>query len=135
VISRLRGGSYDWVRQTPRSFKTTVLDIPQMTSRPRKGSYDWVRQTPQSFELTILEYIIKHIIQTEFYASLKHETKECAFAAQESHTSPKSHHELNIWQRISPLKVRVLQPKLVQQVAKQVSIKTKALIQVVSKSN
>jgi hypothetical protein len=135
VISRLRGGSYDWVRQTPRSFKTTVLDIPQMTSRPRRGSYDWVRQTPQSFELTILEYIIKHIIQTEFYASLKHETKECAFAAQESHTSPKSHHELNIWQRISPLKVRVLQPKLVQQVAKQVSIKTKALIQVVSKSN
>jgi hypothetical protein len=135
VISRLRGGSYDWVRQTPRSFKTTVLDIPQMTSRPRRGSYDWVRQTPQSFELTILEYIIKHIIQTEFYASLKHETKECAFAAQESHTSPKSHHELNIWQRISPLKLRVLQPKLVQQVAKQVSIKTKALIQVVSKSN
>jgi hypothetical protein len=26
------------------------------------------------------------------------------FAAQEAHTSPKSHHELNIWQRISLLK-------------------------------
>jgi hypothetical protein len=57
---------HDWLRQTPRSFETTVLDIPQMTSRPRGGSHDWVRQTPQSFEITILEYIIKHIIQTEF---------------------------------------------------------------------
>jgi hypothetical protein len=55
--------------------------------------------------------------------------------AQEAHTSPKSHHELNIWQMISPLKVRVLQPRLVQQVAKQVSIKIKTLIQVVNKSN
>jgi hypothetical protein len=79
-----------------------------MTSRPRGGSHDWVRQTPQSFEITILESIIKHIIQIEFYASIKYETKECAFAAQEAHTSPKSQHELNIWQRISPLKVRVL---------------------------
>jgi hypothetical protein len=106
-----------------------------MTSRPHGGSHDWVRQTPRSFEITILESIIKYRIQTEFYASLKHETKECAFAAQETHTSPKSHHELNIWQRTSPLKVSVLQPRLVQQVTKQVSIKTKALIQVVSKSN
>jgi hypothetical protein len=106
-----------------------------MNSRPHGGSHDWVWQTPRSFEITILESIIKHRIQTEFYASLKHETKECAFAAQEAHTSPKSHHELNIWQTILPLKVRVLQPRLVQQVTKQVSIKTKALIQVVSKSN
>jgi hypothetical protein len=135
VISRPRGGSHDWVRQTPWSFETTVLDIPQMTSRPRGGSHDWVRQTPRSFEITILESINKHRIQTEFQASLKHETKECAFAAQEAHTSPKSHHELNIWQRISPLKVGVLQPRLVQQVTKQVLIKTKALIQVVRKSN
>jgi hypothetical protein len=135
VISRPRGGSYDRVRQTPRSFETTVLDIPQMTSRLRGGSHDWVRQTPQSFEITILESIIKHRIQIEFYARLKHETKEYAFAAQEAHTSPKSHHDLNIWQRISPLKVRVLQPRLVQQVAKQVSIKIKALIQVVNMSN
>jgi hypothetical protein len=82
-----------------------------------------------------LKSIIKHIIRTRFLASLKHETKECAFAAQEAHTSPKSHHELNIWQRISPLKVRVLQPRLVQQVAKQVLVKIKALIQVVNKSN
>jgi hypothetical protein len=56
VISRPRGGSHDWVRQTPRSFKTTVLDISQMTSRPRRGSYDWVQQTPQSFEIIILEF-------------------------------------------------------------------------------
>jgi phosphoenolpyruvate synthase/pyruvate phosphate dikinase len=106
-----------------------------MTSRPRGGPHDWVRQTPWSFEITILESIIKHRIQTKFYASLKHETKECAFTAQEAHTSPKSHHELNIWQMISPLKVRVLQPRLVQQVTKQISIKTKALIQMVSKNN
>jgi hypothetical protein len=32
----------------------------------RGGSHDWVRQTPRSFEITILESIIKHIIQTEF---------------------------------------------------------------------
>jgi hypothetical protein len=32
------------------------LDILQMTSRPRGGSFDWVRQTPQSFEITILEF-------------------------------------------------------------------------------
>jgi hypothetical protein len=127
VISRPRGGSHDWVRQIPQSFETIVLDIPQMTYRPCGGSHDWVRQTPRSFEVTILESIIKHRIQTEFQIGLKHETKERAFAAQEVHTSPKSHHELNIWQRISPLKVRVLQPILVQQVAKQVSIQTKHL--------
>jgi hypothetical protein len=46
--------------------QTTVLDIPQMTSRLRGGSHDWVRQTPQSFEIIILESIIKHIVQTEF---------------------------------------------------------------------
>jgi hypothetical protein len=125
VISTPHGGSHDWVQQTPQSFETTILDIHQMTSKLRRGSHDWVRQTPPSFEITILEYIIKHIIQSEFYASLKYETKERAFVAQEAHTSPKSHHELNIWQRISPFKVRVLQPRLVQQVAKQVSIKTK----------
>jgi hypothetical protein len=135
VISRLRGGSHDWLRQTPRSFETTVLDIPQMTSRPRGGSHDWVRQTPWSFKIIILKSIIKHILQTEFHVSLKHETKEYAFAAQEAHTSPKFHHELNIWQRFSPLKVRVLQPRLVQQITKQILIKTKALIQVVNKSN
>jgi hypothetical protein len=135
VISRPRGGSHDWVRQIPQSVETTVLDINQMTSRPHGGSHDWVRQTPRSFEITILESIIKHRIQTKFLASLRHETKECAFAAQEAHTSPKSHHELNIWQKISQLKVRVLQPRLIQQVVKQVSIKTKALIQVVSMSN
>jgi hypothetical protein len=53
----------------------------------------------------------------------------------EEHISPKSHHELNIWQRISPLKVRVLQPRLTQQVTRQVSKEIKSLIQVVNKSN
>jgi hypothetical protein len=94
MISRPHGGPHDWVWQTPRSFETTILDIPQLTSRPRRESHDWVRQTPRSFKITILESIIKQRIQTEFYASLKHETKECAFTAQEAHTSPKSHHEL-----------------------------------------
>jgi hypothetical protein len=66
MISRPRGGSHDWVRQTPRSFEITVLGIPQMISRSRKRSYDWVQQTPQSFGITIFEFIIKHRIQTEF---------------------------------------------------------------------
>jgi hypothetical protein len=56
MISISHGGLHDWVRQTPRSFETTVLDIPQMTSRPRGGSHDWVRQTPRSFEITVLEF-------------------------------------------------------------------------------
>jgi hypothetical protein len=58
VIPRPQGGSHDWVRQTPRSFKTTVLDIPQMTSRPHRESHDWVQQTPRSFEITILEFLL-----------------------------------------------------------------------------
>jgi hypothetical protein len=33
-----------------------------------------------------------------------------------AHTSPKSYHKLNIWQIISPLKVRVLKPRLIQQI-------------------
>jgi hypothetical protein len=56
VISKPRAGSHDWVRQTPQSFETIVLDIPQMTSRLCGGSHDWVRQTPQSFKITILEF-------------------------------------------------------------------------------
>jgi Tfp pilus assembly protein PilP len=70
VISRPREESHNWVRQTPRSFKTTVLDIPQMTSKSRGGLRDWVRQTRRSFEITILKSNMKHKIQTEFYASL-----------------------------------------------------------------
>jgi hypothetical protein len=66
MTSILRGGSHDWVRQTPQSFEITVLDIPQIISRPCGGSHDWVRQTPQSFGITILESIMKHKIQTEF---------------------------------------------------------------------
>jgi hypothetical protein len=79
--------------------------------------------------------LIKHRIQTKFDASLKHKTKECAFVAQEAHTSPKSYHELNIWQRISLLKEKLPKLRLTQQVTNKVSIKMKALIQVVNKSN
>jgi hypothetical protein len=49
LISRPCGRSHDWVRQTPRSFKTTVLDISQIISIPRGGSHDWVRQTPRAY--------------------------------------------------------------------------------------
>jgi hypothetical protein len=66
MISRPRRGSHDWVRQTPRRFEITILDIPKMISRPRGGPHNWIRQTPWSFEITILEFIIKHMIQTEF---------------------------------------------------------------------
>jgi hypothetical protein len=101
-----------------------------MISRQHGGSHDWVRQTPQSFKITILESNMKHKIQTKFYVSLKYKTKECALLTQEAHTSPKSHHELNIWQSISLLKVRLPKSRLTQQVANYVSIKIKALIHV-----
>jgi hypothetical protein len=55
--------------------------------------------------------------------------------AQEAHTSPKSHHELNTWQRISLLKVRLPKLRLTHQVINEVSIKIKSLKQVVNKSN
>jgi hypothetical protein len=60
VISRPRGGLHNWVRQTPWSFETPILNISQMTSTLRRGSHDWVQKTPRSFEVTILESIIKH---------------------------------------------------------------------------
>jgi hypothetical protein len=60
-------------------------------------------------------------------------TRQHALLAQEAHTSPKSHHELNIWQRISLLKLRLLKMRIIQQVTKQVSKEIKGLIQVVSK--
>jgi hypothetical protein len=66
-----------------------------MTSRPCGESHDWVRHTPE-LQDHYIGILIKHMIQTEFKASLKHKTNECAFAAQEAHTYPKSHHELNI---------------------------------------
>jgi hypothetical protein len=84
-----------------------------MTSRPHKESHDWVLQTPWSFEITILESNMKHKIQTEFSASLKHKIKERALLA---HTSPKSHHELNIWQKISLLKAGLPKSRLTEQV-------------------
>jgi hypothetical protein len=135
MISRSRRGSHDWIWQTPRSFKITILDIPQMTSRPRRGSHDWVWQTPWSFEITVLESNMKHKVQTKILDKFKLKTNECALLAQEAHTSSKFHHELNIWQRISLLKVRLPKTRLTQQVANDVSIKIKTLIQVVNKSN
>jgi phenylpropionate dioxygenase-like ring-hydroxylating dioxygenase large terminal subunit len=56
VISTPRGGSHDWVRQTPQSFETTVLNISQMTYRPRGELHNWIWQTHQRFEITILKY-------------------------------------------------------------------------------
>jgi hypothetical protein len=65
----------------------------------------------------------------------KHKIKECALLAQEAHTPSKSHHELNIWQRVSLLKMILPKSRLTQQVANEVLIKIKSLIQVVNKSN
>jgi hypothetical protein len=67
-----------------------------MTSRPCEWSHDWVRQTPQSFKITVLESNMKHKVQTIFLDKFKHKTKEGALLAQEAHTSSKSHHQLNI---------------------------------------
>jgi hypothetical protein len=35
-----------------------------MISKPRGGSHDWERQTPHSFKITVLEFFIKHEVQT-----------------------------------------------------------------------
>jgi hypothetical protein len=106
-----------------------------MTSRPRGGSHNWVRQTPRSFEITVLESNMKYKVQTKFLDKFKHKTKEYALLAQDAHTSSKSHQELNIWQRVLFIKVRLPKTRLTQQVTNEVSIKIKALIQVVNKSN
>jgi hypothetical protein len=110
--------------------------FPQMISRLCGGSHDWVRQTPQSFTITVLEFFIKHKISKEIslnFKSLSTRQHKCALLAQEAHTTPKSHHELNIWQRISLLKVRLLKMRIIQHITKQVSKEIKGLIQVVSK--
>jgi hypothetical protein len=78
---------------------------------------------------------MKHKVQTELLDKFKHKIKECVLLAQEAHASSKSHHELNIWQRVSLLKVKLPKTRLTQQVINEVSIKIKALIQVVNKSN
>jgi hypothetical protein len=99
-----------------------------MTSIPHRGSHDWVQQTPQSFEITVLESNMKHMVQTRFLDKFKHKIKECALLVQGAHTSLKSHHELNIWQMVSLLKVRLPKTRLTQQVENEVSFKIKALI-------
>jgi hypothetical protein len=47
--------------------------------------------------------------------------------AQEAHTSPKSHHELNIWQKISLLKVKLPKLRHISQVVRKVSKEIKTL--------
>jgi hypothetical protein len=78
---------------------------------------------------------MKHKVQTEFLDKFKYKTKECALLAQEADTSSKSHHRLNIWQRVLLLKVRLPKTRLTQQVTNEVSIKIKVFIQVVNKSH
>jgi hypothetical protein len=78
---------------------------------------------------------MKHKVQTKFLDKFKHKIEECALLAQHAHTSSKFHHELNIWQRVSLLKVRLPKTRLTQQVSNEVSIKIKAHIQVMNKSN
>jgi hypothetical protein len=82
-----------------------------------------------------LESNLKHNVQSKFLDKFKHKTKKCTLLTQEAHTSSKSHHKLNIWHRVSLLKVRLPKTILTQQVANEVLIKIKALIQVVNKSN
>jgi hypothetical protein len=55
----------------------------------------WIRDTG-CYRDHHIGILIKHRIQNEFYARLKHETKECLCGTR-AHTSPKSHHVLNIW--------------------------------------
>jgi hypothetical protein len=130
-----------------------------MISRPHRGLHDWVWQTPQSFEITVLDIIFlkwslyrmegrtigygKHprasrssywnfSLSTRYklnFRCLSTRQHERALLAQEAHTSPKSHHELNFWQRISLLQLRLLKLRIIQQVSKEI----KWLIQVVSK--
>jgi hypothetical protein len=78
---------------------------------------------------------MKHKVQTEFLDKFRHKTKESTLLAQETHTSSKSHHELNIWQNVSLLKVRLPKTRLTQQVTNEVSIKIKTFIQVVNMTN
>jgi hypothetical protein len=79
VISTPRGGSYNWVRQTPQSFDITVLDILQMISRSCRGPQDWVRQTPRSFEIIILELSLSTEYKLNFRQVLSTRQKSVHF--------------------------------------------------------
>jgi hypothetical protein len=134
MISRLHGGSHDWVRQTPRSFEITVLDIIFL-----KWSLDCAEcrtteygKHPRASRSPYWNFSLSTRYKLNF-RSLSTRQHERALSAQAAHTSPKSHHELNIWQRISLLKVKLLKMRIIQQVVKQVSKEMKELIQVVSK--
>jgi hypothetical protein len=132
-------------REEPIKFNNLLILSYQMISRPCRGSYDWVRQTPQSFKITILDIIFLKSSMWPYwnfslsaryklnFISLSTRQHECALLAQEAHTFPKSHNELNIWQRILLLQLRLLKSRIIHHVAKQVSKEIKGLIQVVSK--
>jgi hypothetical protein len=134
MIYRPHGGSHDWVWQTPRIFKITVLDIIFL-----KLSLDRVEDRttgyskhPKVSRSPYWNFSLSTGYKLNFW-SLTTRQHERGLLAQEAHTSLKSHHELNIWKRISLLKVRLLKIRIIQQVAKQVSKEIKGFIQVVSK--
>jgi hypothetical protein len=66
-----------------------------MISRLRGGSHDWVQQTHRSFEIIVLEFTLSTSYKLNF-GRLGTRQHEHALLAQEAHTSPKSQHELNI---------------------------------------
>jgi hypothetical protein len=134
MISRLRGGSHDWVRQTSWSFKIIILDIIFL-----KWSLDGAEDHTTRYDKhlrSLRSPYQKFSLSTRYklnFRSLSIRQHECALLAQEAYTSSKSHHELNIWQRIFLLKVKFLKIRIIQQVRKEVSKEIKGLIQVVSK--
>jgi hypothetical protein len=134
MISRPHGGLHDWLWQTPRSFKITILDIIFLKwslncVEGRTTGYD---KHPRASWSPYWNFSLSTRYKLNF-RSLSTRQHECALLAQEAHTSLKSHHEVNIWQKISLLKIRFLKMWIIQQVAKQVSKEIKGLIQVVSK--
>jgi hypothetical protein len=136
MIYRPRGGSHNYVRQTFRSFEVTVLDIIFLKwslyraedHTTRYNKYPVASRSPYWIFSLSMRYKLK-------FRSLITRQHECALLAQEAHTSPKSHHELNSWHRILLLKLKLLKMRIIKQVTKQVSKGIKRLIQVVNKSN
>jgi hypothetical protein len=136
MISRLHRGLHAWVRQAPRSFKIIVLDIIFLKwsldhangHTSRYGKHIGASRSPYwNFSLNTKYKLI--------FRSLSTRQHERSLLAQEAHTSLKSYYELNIWQMISLLKVRLLRMRIIEQVAKQVSKEIKALIHMINKSN
>jgi hypothetical protein len=134
MICRPCEASHNWVRQTPRIFKIILLDIIFLKwSLDRAESHTIgygthlgaLRSLYWNFSLSTRYNLNFRILSTRQH--------ECALLAQVAHASLEFHHELNIWQRISLLKVRLLKIRIIQQVTKQVSKEIKGLIQVVTR--